>query len=431
MRSSRNVARFVLVGWLAAALGLPQLAWASSETDALINKLVEKKILTVEEAQEVRNDMAKDAGPIAKAQEADTKDTVKKMAGGSWLNTVKWSGDFRLRHETQFRDPAVDRARERMRLRFGFTAKPVDPLLIGVKLGTGASGDPLSSNQSFTSTFDKKAIFLDQAYAKYTPWSWLSMTGGKMPNPYQTTDLVWDPDVTPEGFAVQLKSPSPIPGLAEVVPVKPFATVGYYVLTENSTKKADPGLLGFQGGADVDLPWGISWQPSVADYFFTSLKKRSATSQVAGAPAGNTTVTENGTTKFKYEFNVLSFLNRVTLPEVFGHPVALVADYAYNPEAPVDNTGWQIGTEVGKVTEKFGSWKAFYYYKRLKSDAVFGALTDSDFGAGGTNHRGHMFGAQMGLNKYASMGVKYLRADGIDGTPSRNNTLQVDLQTQW
>ena len=311
---TRTGTAWLIVGWLAWGLTAPTVSWASSETDALIKKLVEKKILTVEEAQEIRHEVAAEAAATPKAREADTKEPVKKMAGGSWLDTVKWSGDFRLRHENQFRDPAVDRARERMRLRVGLTAKPVDPLLIGVRLATGASGDPLATNQSFTATFDKKAIFLDQAYAKYTPWPWVSLIGGKMPNPYQTaTEIIWDADVTPEGFALQLSSPSPIP-------IKPFATVGYYVLTENNTKKADPGLLGFQGGATVELPWGLTWQPSVADYYFTSLTKRSPTSQVAGAPAGNTTVTEGGTQKFAYEFNLLSVLNKVTFPKVLGQP---------------------------------------------------------------------------------------------------------------
>ncbi len=430
--------RLIALGAVVALGTLPGAAWASSETDALISKLVEKKILTAEEAQDVRNEMAKDAGTIAKAREADTKDTASKMAGGSWLNTVKWSGDFRLRHETQLRDPSVTRHRERMRLRVGFKANPWDPLEIGVQLGTGASGDPISNNQSFANTFDKKAIFLDKAYAKYTPWPWAILTGGKMENPFQTTDIAWDPDTTPEGAVLQLKSPQAIPGLDQFLAMRPFATAGIFGLNEINASKADPAMYGAQGGADIDLPWGWTFQPSVAYYDYANIKGQTVTnvtSASAGA-AGNTT-TSGGA--FSYDYNILDVLGRLNLPSVLGQPVTIVGDWVSNTahsssltDGKIDNNGaWQAGLEVGKVTEKLGSWKATYYFKRLESNATFGPLTDSDFGGGGTNHFGHIMGVQMGLNKWASVALKYYRADEIIGTQNRNNTVQADMNMKF
>jgi len=417
---------FILASFV---LTSPRSVWASSETDALLNKLVQKGLLTSEEAQEVRNETAKDAANPAKAKEADTKDVVKKMPGGVWLDTVKWNGDLRLRQDDQFRETSttsVDRHRERFRLRVGATAKPWDPLEIGFRLGTGTSGDPLSNNQTFTNTFDKKSIFVDLAYAKYSPWSWFALTGGKMNNPFQSTDITWDPDTTPEGAVLQLKSPAPIPGLKEWLSIRPFTTLGAFVITENNTAR-DPALFAAQGGADVNLPFGgITWQPSVAFYGFTAIKGR-ATSNVTNAPAGNSTSGGN----FLWGYDVLSYLNRINIPNVFGQPVALVGDYVQNNAAGDNNTAWQLGTEIGKVTEKFGSWKAFYYYKRLENDAMFGALTDSDFGAGGTNHKGHIFGIQFGLNKWAWLGVKYYRTDQINGSQNRTNTLFSDIQLQF
>ena len=410
----------------------PHPVWAVSEVDALLNKLVEKGILSTEEAQEVRNDMAMDSGDIAKAREADTKDVVKKMAGGSWLDKVKWSGDFRLRHESQLREPAQDRHRERFRLRFGFTAKPVDPLEIGVRLATGASGDPVSTNQSFTNTFDKKAIFVDRAYGKYTPWSWLNLTGGKMDIPFEilSENVVWDHDVTPEGVAFQWKSPTPIPGLKEWLPVRPFANVGAFQISELNGDAGDPALFGFQGGSEVDLPWGLTWKPSVAYYDFTAIKGTNV-SNVTNSPSGNTTVTEGSARKFRFDYNLVSLTSRLGIPEILGQPVELVNDWTRNPSASDDDGAWMAGIEVGKVTEKLGSWRAAYYYKRLEPDATFGAIADSDFGAGGTNHKGHILGLQMGLNKYASMGLKYFRTDEVEGSQNKVDTLQVDLQMKF
>lgn len=417
---------------------LPGAAWASSETDALISKLVEKKILTAEEAQDVRNEMAKDAGTIAKAREADMKETASKMAGGSWLNTVKWSGDLRLRHETQLRDPSVTRHRERMRLRFGFKANPWDPLEIGVALGTGASGDPISNNQSFSNTFDKKAIFLDKAYMKYTPWAWASLTGGKMDNPFQTTDIAWDPDTTPEGAVLQLKSPRAIPGMGWILGVRPFATAGIFGLNEINGSKADPAMYAAQGGADIDLPWGWTFQPSVAYYDYANIKRQTVTNvtSASAAAAGNTT----SSSAFSYDYNILDVLGRLNLPSVLGQPVTVVGDWVSNTahssplsdSGKIDNNGaWQAGLEVGKVTEKLGSWKATYYFKRIENDATFGPLTDSDFGGGGTNHFGHILGLQMGLNKWTSLALKYYRVDEIVGTQNRNNTVQADMNVKF
>ncbi len=435
---------FLSVVLAAAVLLQTGLAQASSETDALLNKLVEKGILTVSEAQEVRNEAAGGSKERATAQEADVKETASKMPGGSWLSTVKWSGDLRLRHETQFRDTSSsgadtpNRNRERFRLRFGFTAKPMDPLEIGVRLGTGTSGDPIAPNQSFTNTFDKKAIFIDKAYAKYTPQQWVSMIGGKMDNPFLYTDLVWDPDTTPEGAAVQLKSPEPLPVLKEWLPVQPFVNAGAFALGEiNNAKKGHPSVWGIQGGANIDLPFeGMTFQPSVAYYDFGEIKGNtvaSVTTASAGA-AGNTT--SGG--KWVFDYNELDILGRLTIPDVLGQPVVFVGDAVWNVAqssadsaiGKIDNIGgWQAGVEVGKVTEKLGSLKGFYYFKRLESNAVFGPLTDSDFGAGGTNHFGHIFGAQVGLNKWASVGLKYFRTDEIIGSQNHNDTLQADVQT--
>lgn len=427
-RSTRFFALVLSVFFVASSK--PALA---SETDALLNKLVEKKILTAEEAQEVRNEMAKESGPQAKMQEADTKDVVKKMAGGAWLDQVKWSGDLRLRHETQFRDPSVVRNRERFRLRFGFTAKPWDPLAIGVRLATGASGDPVSANQSFTSTFDKKAIFVDRAYGRYTPWPWVNLVGGKMDIPFETSSsegTVWDYDVTPEGVAIQLKSPESVPGLKSVVPVQPFVNLAAFQISELNADSGDPGLLGAQVGANVDLPWGMTFHPSAAYYDFTAIKNRK-TSNVTNAPAGNSTVTEGSATKFLNDYDVVNIVGKLSIPEIFSQPVLLVGDWAHNTHAKDNINGWMAGLEVGQVTERIGSWKGFYYFKRLEPDAVFGAIADSDFGAGGTNHFGHIFGVEMGLNKWASAKVKYFRTDEINGTQNRNDTLQADLQMKF
>ncbi|MBI4226864.1 MAG: putative porin [Candidatus Omnitrophica bacterium] len=418
----------VITAMLLATSSAVPSAWASEDemVDVLIRKLVQKGVLTREDAREIREEVAEEAAKMAKAREGEAKDAAKKMAGGSWLDKVKWGGDLRLRHETQRREPAQDRNRERFRLRFGFKAKPVEPVEIGVRLATGASGDPVSTNQSFSNTFDKKAIFIDQAYAKYTtPLKGLSLTGGKMENPFQTTDIVWDSDVTPEGAVAQWQ----LPGEGTI---RPFVTLGAFQISELNADAGDPGLFAGQVGADVALPFGEgwAWQPSVAFYDFTAIEAK-RTNDVTNAPAGNSTDGASAAARFRYDYDVVSILNKVTLPKVFHQPLQFLSDYTHNTAANDDGGAWQAGVEYGQVTEKLGSWKALYYYKRLEPDATFGALTDSDFGTGGTNHQGHIMGVTMGLNKAANVGLRYLRTDEVSGSQNRADTLQADLQVKF
>ena len=74
-------------------------------------------------------------------------------------------------------------------------------------------------NQTYTGGFSPKAVWIDRAYAKYTPkdgvLKGLSATGGKMPIPFVHTDMPWDPNVTPEGtWAVCNKSIGPVEAFA-------------------------------------------------------------------------------------------------------------------------------------------------------------------------------------------------------------------------
>ena len=417
----------------------------ASEMDILLKKLVEKKILTEQEAREVRSEVqqevtkeqAASGEPLQAAETKQEKEQLKaavKDALPAWVKNTTWAGDFRLRHESQFRDPAKPRNRERMRARFGFTTKPWNELEVGVRLGTGASGDPVAPNQSFTNTFDKKAVFIDKAYAKYSPAPWVVLSGGKIENPFYTnTELVWDADVTPEGAVAQFKTPESLPlPMRETFPTKLFATVGAFPISELSNDNGDPAVFGFQVGKEVGLPHGFSWTESIAYYDLTAIKtKRTSDINQVSAPSGNSTDGPAAAPVYRDDFNILDVQGRLGVPPVFGQPVVVLGNYVLNTVASDDDTAWQAGLKVGKVTEKLGSWEAAYYYKRVESDALFGAITDSDFGGGGTNHKGHKLGLRVGLNKYAEAGVSYSRTDEIDGTQNKLNTLQVDASVKY
>ena len=76
------------------------LAWqgvgqAATSVDSLIQKLVEKGILTDKEATQLKGQIASD--------ESNTIETGAKKQLPDWLSSIKFSGDFRLRDQLQVR----------------------------------------------------------------------------------------------------------------------------------------------------------------------------------------------------------------------------------------------------------------------------------------------------------------------------------------
>ena len=82
-----------------------------------------------------------------------------------------------------------DRQRFRLRARLGLAAKITDYVSAGFRITTGNLTDPVSTNQTLGTDFNKYTLVLDQAFIKAQPWEWLSVSGGRIPNPFFSTDL--------------------------------------------------------------------------------------------------------------------------------------------------------------------------------------------------------------------------------------------------
>src|SRR5438876_9421944 len=197
------------------AIGVGIVGWAlvcgkaqSQSADALIDKLVEKGILTVKEANELREETEKNFNHAYSV----------KSGMPDWVSALKFNGDFRGRYEGHYseNDNFVDRHRLRYRIRFGVTATLFDNFEIGLRLSSGDpvsgfgnnAGNPLSGSTTFQDNASRKFIYVDLAYAKWTPMNNPSgsatFTLGKMEMPFVFTHIVFDPDYNPEGAAAQL-----------------------------------------------------------------------------------------------------------------------------------------------------------------------------------------------------------------------------------
>lgn len=118
------------------------------------------------------------------------------------VGRFRFSGDVRIRGESYFQSGVPDDNLARIRVRFGMDGQLNQDFIAGFALATGSLGNPTSTNETLTSVFDRKTIALDRGFITYNPvaHSWLTLTGGKFPYPWQRTSVTFDPDLNPEGF---------------------------------------------------------------------------------------------------------------------------------------------------------------------------------------------------------------------------------------
>ena len=139
-----------------------------------------------------------------------------KFAMPNWITSYRLYGDFRGRYDERTTpNPAQeDNIRLRYRLRVGLDVNMKDNLQVGFRLArpTRSCRRPRrrrAAFQQFTlqGNGTKKFVYIDAAYGKWTPindGTWmLAATIGKMDNPFRESWMVFDPDYTPEGGALQ------------------------------------------------------------------------------------------------------------------------------------------------------------------------------------------------------------------------------------
>lgn len=466
-----QIARFLAVMGALAGFATIHNATAQS-SDALLDKLVQKGVLTQDEATELKDEADKDF----------TKAHSVKTGLPEWVHSMKFNGDFRGRYEGFFAENPnfIDRNRFRYRVRFGFTAVMLDDLEVGFRLASGDdsgnAADPISTNTTLQNNGSKKAVGIDLAYAKWSPihnktYS-AAFVGGKMENPFVVSDMVFDNDYTPEGLAQQFGYNLYASGETTHDLKLNF---GEFILDELSASAKDPYLLGAQ--LRLESKWTPKISTSTGVGFLTLLGDDSLTSSAVpdinrgnsrnvtfskpdasgnvtptvGAPAqGYDTMVADASVTYTFE----------TAPLYTGaFPIKAFGEFLHNGAAEERNNGWQVGMTFGKAGKK-GTWELTYRYKWLEGDAWWEELTDSDFGAyysdnlpskapgtgdpslpttvrtsgrgygSGTNVKGHVVKAGYSPYDSLTLNITWFNTDLIDaygpGSDSNMNRLQVD-----
>jgi Putative porin len=335
----------------------------------------------------------------------------------SWADKVKWNGDFRYRFENIDNDRTdEDRNRNRLRARIGMTAQVTDDIKAGVALASG-SDDPVSSNQTLGGGGSSKGINLDMAYIDWSFAEDLHLVAGKTKNPYYKVGkngLVWDGDYRPEGAHASFDNGTI------------WATAGYHFLNSDNKggSKDVEEMMGLQVGYKGALADNMNVKVG-ASYFYIPVE--GSASFVDGEFFGNSEV--GGVHEFDYEIvELFAELNT----KIAGIKTTFFADYVTNSDADED-TGFSLGVKIGKAKNK-GDWQFGYTYEDLEADAVYAAFTDSDFGGGGTDVKGHKLNAAYAFSNNTSLSITYFDNEYGDFTRSEEldfDRLQVDVKTKF
>jgi hypothetical protein len=183
---------------------LGTLSIRAQDAGALLDLLVRKKLITDQEAEEVRVELTKES----------TSTSAGKWKLSTPITELELYGDARVRYEIRngenLSDDTLQRNRERYRLRLGLRGILADDWFFGVRLETNTSSRSTNvtiGDESSGGPFSKGSdgINVGQAYVGYRGFKDITLTIGRMPNPLVSTFMVWDPDINPEGLAEQWK----------------------------------------------------------------------------------------------------------------------------------------------------------------------------------------------------------------------------------
>jgi len=310
----------------------------------------------------------------------------------SWITGIRLVNDLRMRYDQIYAPDSdfVTRWRIRPRLRLGAIVGLKDDWEIGFRItstpsvGHDSGGDPLSTNQTFEDNGSRKPIGVDWAFARWnllqTPRWTGSVALGKLENPPNFTENIFDVDYTPEGLAEQFAF--------KINPDHTLSTYfGQYYLDELQFSGKDPYL--FLEQLRLESNWGKHLNTAVTiSGLSISSPESLSTSNVPDSNHGNT---RNAAGELLNEYqlgiaegSITYFLDN--FPLYHGpFPIKLAGEYIHNFGASDNNIGYSFGPSFGRVTQtgkvQKGNWEISYRYQEMQSDANYEELTASDVGA--------------------------------------------------
>jgi hypothetical protein len=474
-----------------AALAIPSAH--ADDSSVLLSILERKGILTKDEATTVRSELAREkaaeAARLAKAEKSDSGDNLaERLKLSPAVSELKLYGDLRLRYQYDTRDGQLDpspvgihqdrdeddrspsgsqQSRWRFRLRLGAEFKLGEDWFGGVELSTAQSSD--SGNQTFENGFDDYSIFISKAYLGWNPNDALTITAGKIPNPFYTTELVWDADITPTGVAEVIR-------FHELFGEEPeetgFTKDGKAILPKKSDSPWELSLVAGQFIFDDNNENNFDNDTSDDAYLFQTqlvgsykfskdvkatiapgwlVYNAASVSGLQNAQPFNDSPTVSGATR---NINLLLAPGDINF-KVFDRKAKFIWDFAYNIEGRkryedvynlvtfnndqgqssdddvvdpddfssnhkfIDDIAFLAGFQFGE-NKKAGDWSLLTYYRQAGVSSIDPNLNDSDFAGSRLNTRGIKTSLAYNFTDFAIGALTYqyawnLRDDLVGG----------------
>ncbi|MDR2192213.1 MAG: putative porin [Endomicrobium sp.] len=392
----------------------------AGEVDKLAQKLAEKGVISYGEAQQIITETAEETRQL-------TASGANSLIP-AWIQNVKFNADIRLRFQSDWNSSDNTRDRERLRLRFGFEARPVENLSAAFGLATGktsggADSEPTSTNYTFQG-FGKAPIFVDYAYLQYDIAGMFKVNAGKLKAAMVTWNikqLIWDTDINPEGVTVNFNRDLG-GGLAI------FGNAGWIFLNGDIRQGAgQPETYIFQPGitfskGKISLKAALGYQQ-----FVTKGRNLFSTPGNANFLGGYTSSTNFSLINPGIEFKAKEVVGKYTI-KVFSEYVKNIDDEVYKD----NNEGGLFGFTFGDdKIEKLGDWNIGYAARYLMARAIPAYLGFSDAYGGAGNARGYEIGFNLGLTKKASLAISYLNYDVINGAENNKSLAQFDVSYKF
>lgn len=423
--------------------------------------------------REIKEELRQEVVAKAKAEGWGEANTVP-----DWLDRIKIDGDLRVRYERDLfsqsnapysaipsSNPAnptnttSDDQAGKVRLRLGIDAKVADGVTAGVRIASGNNSSPVSTNQTLGTGMAKDALWLDRAYLKLAPRDWLSASAGRIPNPFFSTDLVWDDNLNFDGGAISIT-----PWAKEPRDGKPFLTLGVFPLqhinpspvnvTPNRWLYGAQAGLDWKAGPDTRLRFGTAYyryrniaaianNTGISNYdssylatILPNMQKGNSLYQIDTAGNGYGLASQ---------YDLVDLTASLDLAQYEPTHITLTGDVVKNVGYNNDEMqsrmgagyaertlGYQAKLAVGMPAMRLpGDWQIYGGYRYLERDAVLDAFTDSDFHLGGTNAKGWFIGGMYGLERNTWLNLRWMSSDVIDGPKLSIDVLQADLNVSF
>jgi hypothetical protein len=463
-----SVKNLILIASAAASL-LGALPLRAQDNGALLDLLVRKRIISDQEAEEVRAELTKEyASTSAGKMKLSTPITELELYGDARLRYEVRSGQTARPDTVNSEGDTQQRNRNRYRLRIGLRGTLADDWFFGIRMET--STNPRSTNISFgddssTGAFAKTSdgINVGQAYFGYKGIPGVTLTGGKMPNPLVNTLMVWDADINPEGIAEQYKHTfklslgggrseaagtstskdgknvaitSATTSEPKIISIDVFANFAQFVYDDSNPENpigpapkglpnTDAYLLAWQVGAKVNFTKDVYLQLAPTLYNYTGAGDTFNTTFVGDPTFLNAKGAKVATNQTGVN-NLLVF----DLPAEFGWkvgelPMRVFSDFAVNiegdqrataaghPDKGDQRYAYQVGVAVGKLKAK-SDWQLSALWQHTEQYSLDPNLVDSDVFDSRVNMEGFAITAGYAITDAITANLTYARGRQID-----------------